>query len=136
MVENTSINMDHNHNLIGKELNILIVDDIKVNFLLIKAILGKLNMNMFWAEDGYKAIEHIENGSTPDIVLMDYNMPGMDGLETTLLIKKILPAVPVISISTFTDSPLFDRSTAPFDAYATKPVVPAELLRLINENVR
>ncbi|MDO8897209.1 MAG: response regulator, partial [Bacteroidales bacterium] len=57
--------------------HILVVDDLKVNFLLIKAMLGKINVNLDWSENGFQAVEHIQNGNKPDLILMDYNMPGM-----------------------------------------------------------
>lgn len=93
--------------------SILIVDDLKVNFLLLKAMITRTGANTIWADNGYAALEIIENRPDINVVLMDYNMPGINGLETTYRIKQIKPAMPVISQSTFTDSNLFDRSTAP-----------------------
>lgn len=125
--------IDQNQDTELRTLSVLVVDDLKVNFLLIKAVLGKLNISLTWAENGYIAIDHIKNGNSTDVVLMDYNMPGIDGLETTLIIKSMHPTIPVISISTFTDNAIFDRSNAPFNAYASKPVNPKELINLIRE---
>jgi CheY-like chemotaxis protein len=115
---------------------ILIVDDLKVNFLLIKAMLGKINVNLTWCENGFLALDHIKNGNKTDLILMDYNMPGMDGLEATRLIKIIAPEIPVFSLSTFTENPLFDRRNAPFDGYIPKPVDPVLLLELITEKLK
>lgn len=117
-------------------INILIVDDLRVNFLLIRAMLGKINASLTWCEAGLHAINHIKEGKKTDIILMDYNMPGMDGLEATRLIKNIAPEIPVISLSTFTENPLFDRKNAPFDGYIPKPVDPVLLLEVINEKLK
>jgi CheY-like chemotaxis protein len=111
--------------------SILIVDDLKVNFLLLKAMITRTGANTIWADNGYAALEIIENRSDINVVLMDYNMPGINGLETTYRIKQIKPTMPVISQSTFTDSNLFDRSTAPYDAYLSKPINSKELLSTI-----
>jgi CheY-like chemotaxis protein len=115
--------------------HILIVDDLKVNFLLIKAMLGKISVNLTWCENGFLALDHIRKRNKTDLILMDYNMPGMDGLEATRLIKNLAPEIPVISLSTFTENPLFDRKNAPFDGYIPKPVNPVLLIELIKEKI-
>lgn len=115
--------------------HILVVDDLKVNFLLIKAMLGKISVTLTWCENGFLALDHIKKGNKTDLILMDYNMPGMDGLEATRLIKSITPEIPVISLSTFTENPLFDRKNAPFDGYIPKPVNPVLLIEMINEKI-
>ncbi|KAF0129846.1 MAG: histidine kinase response regulator hybrid protein [Bacteroidetes bacterium] len=117
-------------------IHVLVVDDLRVNYLLVKAMLGKLNTQIYYTESGYKALEHIRNGNPTDIVLMDFNMPGMDGKETTELIKVLRPDLPVISLSTFTDNPAFDRSSAPYDAYITKPVNPELLIEMITTIIK
>jgi CheY-like chemotaxis protein len=111
--------------------SILIVDDLKVNYLLLKAMITRTGANTIWADNGYAALEIIENKPDISVVLMDYNMPGINGLETTYRIKQLKPGMPVISQSTFTDSNLFDRSTAPYDAYLSKPINAKELLSTI-----
>jgi CheY-like chemotaxis protein len=107
---------------------ILVVDDIQVNYLLIKAMLLKVKAKAIWASDGLKAIEIIESGGQIDAVLMDYNMPMMNGLEATIRIKEINPGLPVLSQSTFTDNVDFVRSAAPFDGYLSKPIHWNELI--------
>ncbi len=119
-----------------KTIHILLVDDLRVNYLLVKAMLSKLNTQIYYTESGFKALEHIRSGNKTDVVLMDFNMPGMDGKEATELIKSFNPDIPVISLSTFTDNPAFDRSTALFDGYITKPVNPELLIELIMQFVR
>jgi CheY-like chemotaxis protein len=119
-----------------KDKTILVVDDVKVNYLLIKAMLFRTGASIVWAEDGFTALDIIGSEQNIDLVLMDYNMPVMDGLETTLRIKKSRSDLPVLSQSTFTDSPLFDRLNAPFDAYISKPIVPKTLIEAITKFFR
>jgi CheY-like chemotaxis protein len=107
---------------------ILVVDDIQVNYLLIKAMLLKVKAKAIWASDGLKAIEIVESGEHIDAVLMDYNMPLMNGLEATIRIKEIHPGLPVVSQSTFTDNSDFVRSAAPFDEYLSTPINWNELI--------
>lgn len=112
---------------------ILVVDDLKVNFLLIKALLQKSGFDTVWAENGYLAIDIINSEQAFDAVIMDYNMPNIDGLETTIAIKKIRPELIVISHSTFTDTPSFDRSSAPFDDYLPKPIKSENLKEILRK---
>lgn len=115
----------------SKTLSVLVVDDLRVNFLLIKAMLSRLHAEVYWAPNGFDAIENIQKGINYDMVLLDYNMPGIDGLETARRIKGVKPGLPVISMSTFTENPSFDRHQAPFDGYLGKPVDPERLYELI-----
>ncbi len=112
---------------------ILVVDDLKVNFLLIKALLQKSGFDTVWAENGYLAIDIINSEQAFDAVIMDYNMPTIDGLETTIALKKIRPELIVISHSTFTDTPSFDRSSAPFDDYLPKPIKSENLKEILHK---
>lgn len=112
-------------------ISVLVVDDLRVNFLLIKAMLSRLRANVYWAANGFDAVDNIINGIKYDLVLLDYNMPGIDGLETAKRIKSIKPDLPIISVSTFTENPAFDRKNAPFDGYLGKPVDPEKLYNLI-----
>ncbi len=130
--EEPNINL-YSQNQVFNGRKILVVDDVKINFMLIKAMLNKTGARVHWAEDGFKALSLLADDPKYDIILMDYNMPEMDGLETTIRIKKMLPTLPVVSQSTFTDSPHFDRSNAPFDAYLPKPIVPESLIYELNK---
>ncbi len=68
----------------------LIVDDIFTNRLLLAEILSNLEIEFDEVEDGKQAIEAIKN-TDYDLVLMDIEMPVMNGLETTIYIRKNLP---------------------------------------------
>lgn len=114
-------------------LTILVVDDIKVNYLLIKAMTGQLHADVLYLSNGIEAIDYIKSGKQVDFVLMDYNMPGMDGIEATRVIKELRPQLPIISMSTFTESPHFDRKSAPYDGYLSKPVDPTLLMKIIEK---
>ena len=115
----------------SSNLSVLVVDDLRVNFLLIKAMLSRLRADVYWAPNGFDAIENIEKGSHYDIVLLDYNMPGIDGLETAKRIRLLNPELPLISMSTFTENPAFDRTNAPYDGYLAKPVESENLYELL-----
>lgn len=69
---------------------ILIVDDNKNNLFIVKSILSVTNIECDTAISGYEAVEKLRNNNVYDVVFMDYQMPGMDGLETTRIIRNAL----------------------------------------------
>ena len=77
---------------------ILIVDDDRIIGGLLRDYLGSLGYEVLCLESARDAIPQIEAESF-DIVITDYDMPDMDGLELTRVIKKINPTLPVIGIS-------------------------------------
>ena len=78
------------------------------------------------AKDGLEAIERSLE-LLPDVVIMDIQMPTMDGLEATRCIKKALPAVGVLFLSTHTDH-IEQTISAGGDGYLTKPPGREELV--------
>lgn len=77
---------------------ILIVDDEITIIESLKGILSDDGFEVIHAFNGYEALKKIETES-PDIVLLDIWMPGMDGIETLKEIKKIAPSLPVVMIT-------------------------------------
>jgi len=72
------------------------------------------------AEDGAKAIELCQS-SPPDIILMDINMPGVDGIAATRLIKSRHPQVKIMMLTTFDDRPNIQQALAAgADGYLVK----------------
>lgn len=120
-----------------KILNLLIVDDIFVNRLLIKEIVKKINAKCFEAENGKLAIEIIEKESI-DLVLMDIEMPVMNGLETTKYIREKLSSpknrIPIIALTAHNPMTFFnDFKDAGFDQLMTKPYSVTKVLSVIED---
>lgn len=83
------------YNWSGK--NILIAEDVEVNYRYLSTILADTKANVLWAKNGQEVIEKTFNGSNVDIILMDIQMPLMDGYEATLAIRKYNPTLPIIA---------------------------------------
>ncbi|MDV6166922.1 PAS domain S-box protein [Flavobacterium sp. DG1-102-2] len=66
--------------------NVLIVDDNENNRMILSEMLSLKNINTVQAKNGFEALQYLSNDQKFDVVIMDYHMPFMDGLET---IKKI-----------------------------------------------
>ncbi|NJW51734.1 response regulator [Salinimicrobium sp. CDJ15-91] len=77
---------------------ILIVDDNRINQVVTQRILKKKDFECLVASSGEEALE-ILKVQTVDVVLMDVNMPGMNGMETTMKIREFNPDVPVIALT-------------------------------------
>ena len=82
-------------NLVKKAL---IVDDNRINQVVTKRILEKKDFTCLVAASGEEAIEILKKEQI-DVVLMDVNMPGMNGMETTVKIRKFDISVPIIALT-------------------------------------
>jgi two-component system cell cycle response regulator DivK len=82
---------------------ILVVDDIYMNFLLLEAIMKKTNVRLIWAKNGLEAVKICHDHESIDLVLMDIEMPEMNGIEATREIKKIRKDIPIIVQTAYED---------------------------------
>jgi signal transduction histidine kinase len=117
--------------MVSKSYNVVIAED---NFLLRKGIeelLKNIGHNILGtAPDGEQAIELVKN-TNPDIVLMDIDMPKLNGIEATKTIMEECP-VPVIILSAYDfDYLVEDASKVGISAYLSKPTNENELKRAI-----
>ena len=78
--------------------HVLVVDDNKINRLVTKKVLERSNFVCSTAENGKIATEMIEN-EVFDLVLMDLNMPVMDGFEATAHVRKFNKTIPIIALT-------------------------------------
>ncbi len=108
---------------------ILVADDAKVMRYSTLRILKRLGVEAVEAEDGLQALE-LFMSEKPDLVLIDVQMPGMDGLEVVRRIREVSAErwVPVIFLTSMEDDEDFTRGIeAGGDDYLTKPVSPVVL---------
>lgn len=111
-------------------LRLLIVDDNPTNCRILALQTGKWGINARTAPSGAQALEYLRAGETFDLVILDMQMPGMDGLMLAREIRKLpnggnLPLVLLTSMGVRADSPEF--VAAGFATCLTKPVKPAQL---------
>ena len=121
----------------NKNKNILIVDDSRLIRNFYRKILGMQNLVIHEAVDGVEALEVISNKKI-DLVLSDYNMPNMDGLELLKKIREdyVIHELPFIVISSDEDSKTVSRFLK-FGAsdYLRKPFGKEELMCRINNTL-
>ena len=110
-----------NYDLTGRK--ILVVEDNDTSRYYYQVALNKSHANTLWAKNGIEALSLFEHNPDIDLVLMDLNMPEMDGYEATRLIKKLKPGIPVIVQSAFILSGEETKSyEAGCDEFLAKPV--------------
>jgi len=115
-----------------EDKNILVVDDTKMNFVLLKNQLRKTKANIFWIENGYDAIEYIKNGNKVDLILMDVRMPIIDGIEASRQIKELKPEIPiVIQTASVMGDAFEDIAISNCDDTIFKPIDAIKLLDIV-----
>ncbi|MGE5858429.1 MAG: response regulator [Solirubrobacterales bacterium] len=109
---------------------VLVVEDHEENRRILRLLLASASIDMIEAVTGEEGVAAAER-ERPDLILMDIQLPGLDGYEATRRIKAN-PAVRHIPIIVVTSYALSGDDVKAFeagcDAYVTKPFVPRELL--------
>lgn len=112
------------------KLTILIAEDNESNYRLFQSIL-KRDYNLVHAWDGKEAVDLFKKHN-PQIILMDINMPVMDGYEATQEIRKLSLDVPIIAVTAFAYASDEQRVMENgFDGYMAKPINAPQLRQQI-----
>jgi CheY-like chemotaxis protein len=119
-------------------MRIIIVDDIFTNRLLIAEIVKSMGHMILEAENGREALDMLQNGGKFDLVLMDIEMPVMNGIETTRYIRESMPypvnQIPVVALTAHNPNLFFDDfQDVGFNQLLTKPYSLEKLKKLIRE---
>ncbi len=120
-------------------LRVLVVDDSRINLEVIDRILSDEGSRTTLCESGEAAIATLEDARDGyDAVLMDLQMPGMDGYDTTLAVRRQiqLQRLPIIALTASATVTEQQRATAAgMDDFLTKPVDPDQLVRMLRQSV-
>lgn len=119
-------------------IKVAIVDD---NAFLQKAIIDKLSFFdtirvKFTANNGIDLLEKLNDNHTIDLILMDIEMPKMNGVEAVEKVKKLYPQIKIIMLTVFdNDVHIFNSIKAGADGYFLKEVNPQDLFNGIVETL-
>ncbi len=111
------------------DTRILIVEDDESSYYYLKTVLEKAGVNVLHAANGQEAVEMCLSNSNIKMVLMDINLPILNGYEATKIIKSHLPEMPVIAQTAYAVAG--DREKvleAGCDDYIAKPIQVKELM--------
>jgi len=113
---------------------ILLVDDEPGMLRYIKTLLEVDDHRVETASTGEEALEKVQKGLTPDLVLLDLLMPGIDGLETLESLRKLHPGTKVVMLSCVNDTKkVVQAIRLGATDYITKPFQKAELDAVIDQ---
>lgn len=119
-------------NLEGK--TILIVEDEDTNYYFLQEVISPTKAKTLRATNGTEAVQLVKDNDSISIVLMDIQLPILNGYEATQKIKEIKPELPVIAQTAYAMAE--DRAKgarAGCDDYLSKPIRPEDLLRTIKK---
>ncbi len=123
---------DIGHDLAG--VRVLVVDDVDINREILQDMLSQFGVQTTPAASGDEAIEQVRQGGPDafDIVLMDVQMPDMDGYETAAALRLLAPALPMVAVTAHAmvehrqhslDAGMRDHLTKPVDVDALKACI-------------
>jgi two-component system, chemotaxis family, chemotaxis protein CheY len=114
--------------LAGK--TVMIVDDDETMRMLIRRMLGRMKItNLIEAEGGEQALARLQAAPEPcDLVICDWNMPGMSGIELFDRVHAMQPELPFLLLTGRADAgSVIAAKKAGVPAYIVKPIAPEEL---------
>lgn len=119
------------------DYRILIVDDIFINRVLLKEVVKKFTKFCFEAQNGKEAIDILQREEL-DVILMDIEMPVMNGVETTKYIREKFTSpkknIPIVALTAYNPDVFFkDYNDVGFNQLITKPYSIDGLKRTIDE---
>ncbi|MFZ8198416.1 ATP-binding protein [Alteromonas portus] len=117
---------------VSKSTNVLVVEDHYINQVVIQTLFEKLGVSLSVVSTGEEGVEYAKSNPV-DLVLMDLNLPGIQGDEATAQIKGFKPNLPIVALTA-------DVITQPeylleqgLDDVLTKPIESSELVRVLNQ---
>ncbi|MFY0598540.1 MAG: PAS domain S-box protein [Cyclobacteriaceae bacterium] len=126
-------------NLTSHDINLLLVEDNEINRLIAMRFLKKWGVNANYAENGLLAVEAAKR-SQYDIILMDLQMPVMDGYESSRLIREMdgYQSVPILALTASTEAHLNKQlmESSPIQGVISKPFSPDNLHKKITSALK
>ncbi len=116
------------------EKTILIVEDNHANWEFFKAVLAKTGASLVRASTGQEALDYAASSDPLDLILMDIQMPDINGYEATKQIRRMHSNLPIIAQTAYAMPNDRERSLAAgCDDYLPKPIKPEDLLSIIKK---
>lgn len=112
---------------------VLIAEDITSNYNFLRLLLRRSKIEIIWKENGKDALDEVKNNPSIDLVLLDINLPIMNGYEAAAEMKKLRPDLPMIAQTAYALEGDREKALiAGCDDYISKPIVISTLLKKMN----
>ena len=128
--------------LVPHEMNVLVIDDDPIALEHAEIVLGKVGVHCETAESGWEGIDKVRishgRGEDYDLILIDWRMPELDGLETTRQIRSIVQhETPIIILTSFNWDDIADEALeAGVDSFVGKPLFAGSVMDEFREAYR
>ncbi len=116
---------------------VLVVEDNETNLYLMRVILEKLGHQIIEARDGYEGVEFAIS-KKPDLILMDIQLPGMDGIMATKKIREneTTKKIPIIALTSYAMVGDKEKTLAAgCTAYIDKPIEPESFIKELKKYI-
>jgi hypothetical protein len=117
----------------GSAVTILIAEDDETSLFYLKHVLKSCNVKILVAKTGEEAVEMCRQHQHIELVLMDINMPVIDGYIASQIIKEFRSELPIIAQTAFALASEKEKYSDTFDDYITKPIKADELKQKIRK---
>lgn len=115
---------------------VLVAEDFEANWKLLEVMLCRMGLDAVHAKDGNEVIREVAEGSI-DLVLMDIQMPNLNGCDTTKMLRENDITIPIIAVTAFAMSGDREKCLkAGCNDYITKPVSFSDLEHILNKYLR
>ncbi|MCU0349944.1 MAG: response regulator [Flavobacterium sp.] len=112
------------------------VEDNKINQTVTKRLLENFNFSCDMVDDGFIALERLEQKNY-NAILMDINMPKINGFDTSKLIRDKGIAIPIIAVTAFEKDEILEKvKEAQINDVVVKPFEPKELNILLRKHIQ
>ncbi len=129
----------HVENINWEGKTILVAEDDIANYKMVEQYLHQAKARVIWAETGEEALFFAKHAELCiDAVIMDVQMPDLDGYQATQKLKASHPHLPVIMLSSHAQTSLYLGKADIFDGRVSKPVQKTKLIEMLQycfENV-
>ena len=116
---------------IDNSVNVLVVEDHYINQVVIQTLFEKLGVSLSVVSTGEEGVEYAKSNPV-DLVLMDLNLPGIQGDEATVKIKGFKPNLPIVALTADVITQPEHLREQGLDDVLTKPIESSELVRVLN----
>ncbi len=117
-------------------MKVLIVDDLLSNYKYLNSVLQRKGVKSIWLQSGQEAVDYCKANPDLNLILMDINMPGLDGFKTTRKIRELNQEVVIIAQTAYAMFGEEDKSIeAGCNSYLSMPIKPSDLLQEISRTI-